>query len=91
MSLNDLNMENSIVSQLVQDIFQHAERKGVRETIQHKRNEGFAIAEHLKQPKKSPPGRFSQMEQLALELPSSVLSNTVLTSSNRKNKKKEKK
>ena len=43
-SLDKVNMDNGIASQVVQDIFQHAELMGVHEKISKKKLEGTGIA-----------------------------------------------
>ena len=67
MNVDQLNIEEEMLGQLVQKIFQHAERKGVRENILAKQKEGIEIVESLKRLKNSLLDRFLPLEQLILE------------------------
>ena len=57
-SLDKVNMDDGIASQVVQDIVQHAELMNVREMIAKKKQEGSIIADRLKAVKKLTAGQI---------------------------------
>ena len=57
-SLDKVNMDDGIASQVIQDIVQHAELMNVREMIAKKKQEGSIIADRLKAVKKLTAGQI---------------------------------